>query len=144
MDETGRNVRVCTVCAIFVLFRPLKKRSFNLLCVSDLFFRTRAVNTVLEFVFFPLPYSVWVAKVPSYSDDLPAQKRCLTCTSHGSTLASAIPSGRAIFHLHTAVIVWVATRYPATARPSPVLENWLTANILAQAESMTCMSHDPN
>ena len=35
--------------ARFVLFRPIKKRSFNLLFVLDLFFRTLAVNSVSVF-----------------------------------------------------------------------------------------------
>ena len=35
--------------ARFVLFGPIKKRSFNLLCVLDLFFRTLAVNSVSDF-----------------------------------------------------------------------------------------------
>ena len=34
----------------FVLFRLIKKRSFNLLCVLDLFFRTLAVNSVSDFL----------------------------------------------------------------------------------------------
>ena len=33
----------------FVLFCPIKKRSFNLLSVLDLFFRTLAVNSVSDF-----------------------------------------------------------------------------------------------
>ena len=33
----------------FVLFRLIKKRSFNLLCVLDLFFRTPTVNSVSDF-----------------------------------------------------------------------------------------------
>ena len=37
--------------AHFVLFRLIKKRSFNLLCISDLFFRTLAVNSVSDFFF---------------------------------------------------------------------------------------------
>ena len=35
--------------ARFVPFRLIKKRSFNLLCVLDLFFRTLAVNSVSDF-----------------------------------------------------------------------------------------------
>ena len=34
---------------LFVLFRPIKKRSFNILFVLDLFFRTLAVNSVSDF-----------------------------------------------------------------------------------------------
>ena len=34
--------------ARFVLFRLIEKRSFNLLCVLDLFFRTLAVNSVSD------------------------------------------------------------------------------------------------
>ena len=36
--------------ARFVLFRPVKKRSFNLLRVLDLFSRTLAVNSVSDFL----------------------------------------------------------------------------------------------
>ena len=43
--------------ARFVLFRPIKKRSFNLLCVLDLFFRTLAVNSVSDFSDFGLHFS---------------------------------------------------------------------------------------
>ena len=42
-------------CARYVLFHPIKKRSFNLLCVLDLFFTTLAVNSVPEFFFFSPP-----------------------------------------------------------------------------------------
>ena len=35
--------------ACFVLFRPIKKRSFHLMCVLDLFFRTLAVNSISDF-----------------------------------------------------------------------------------------------
>ena len=35
--------------ARFVLFRPIKKRSFNLLCVLVLFFRTLVVSSVSDF-----------------------------------------------------------------------------------------------
>ena len=35
--------------ARFVLFRIIKRRSFNLLCVLDLFFRTLTVNSVSDF-----------------------------------------------------------------------------------------------
>ena len=38
--------------ARFVLCRPTKKRSFNLLCVLDRFFRTLADNSVSVFLFF--------------------------------------------------------------------------------------------
>ena len=38
--------------ARFVLFRLIKKHSFNLLCVLDLFFRTLAVNSVSDFFFY--------------------------------------------------------------------------------------------
>ena len=38
--------------ARFVLFRLIKKRSFNLLCVWDLFSRTLAVNSVSDFFIF--------------------------------------------------------------------------------------------
>ena len=38
--------------ARFVLLRLIKKRSFNLLCVLDLFFRTLAVNSVSDFCLF--------------------------------------------------------------------------------------------
>ena len=36
----------------FVLFCHIKKRSFNLLCVLDLFSRTLAVNSVSDYYFF--------------------------------------------------------------------------------------------
>ena len=38
--------------ARFVLFCRIKKPSFNLLCVLDLFFRTLAVNSVSDFFYF--------------------------------------------------------------------------------------------
>ena len=41
---------MCMKCACFVLFHPIKKRSFNLLCVLDLFSRTLAVNSVSDFL----------------------------------------------------------------------------------------------
>ena len=46
---------ICTFC----LFRPNKKRSFNLLCVLDLFFRTLAVNC---FRFF---FQAWLSRIGS-------------------------------------------------------------------------------
>ena len=46
LENRGRSRKF----ARFVLFRPIKKRSFNLLCVWDLFFRTLAVNSVSDFV----------------------------------------------------------------------------------------------
>ena len=38
-------------CARFVLFRLIEKRSFNLLCVLDLFFTAVAVSSVSDFFF---------------------------------------------------------------------------------------------
>ena len=49
--------------ARFVPFRPIKKRSFNLLCVLDLPFRTLAVNSVLDFyVAHKVPVCHWSGK----------------------------------------------------------------------------------
>ena len=45
----------------FVLFRPIKKRSFNLLCVFESFFRTLAVNYVSDFFFFFLSVRLFVS-----------------------------------------------------------------------------------
>ena len=47
LDETGQNR------TRFVLLRPMKKRSFNLLCVFGSFFRTQAVNAVSHFISNP-------------------------------------------------------------------------------------------
>ena len=47
--------------APFVLFRLIKKRSFNLLCVLDLFFRTLAVNSLSDLCFFVVVFCLWLS-----------------------------------------------------------------------------------
>ena len=46
--ERGTRLKI----ARFVLFRPIKERSFDLLCVLELFLRTLTVNSVSDFFFF--------------------------------------------------------------------------------------------
>ena len=49
MREAGRRtaLKICTFC-------PIKKRSFNLLCVLDLFLRMLAVNSVSDLIAYTL------------------------------------------------------------------------------------------
>ena len=60
--------------ARFLLFRPIKKRSYNLLCVFGSFFRTLAVNSVSDFFASQITKHGWFAM--NYSSVMTKRNLC--------------------------------------------------------------------